>query len=169
MNKVYLLIGGNLGDREKNLFNAREKISKLAGNIIQKSRIYQTAAWGIRDQPDFLNQVLLITTTFDPQQCLRKILDIEHESGRIRTEKNAARIIDIDILLFNDEIINEPGLSIPHPEIANRRFALAPLNELAPSYIHPQLHSTISELLLKCTDKLDVHIFNELYSGTDEI
>ena len=169
MNKVYLLIGGNLGNREKNLFNAREKITREAGEIIQTSQIYQTAAWGIREQPDFLNQVLLITTTLDPQHCLKKILSIENEMGRIRIQKNAARIIDIDILLFNDEVIAEPGLTIPHPEIANRRFALAPLNELAPSYIHPAMQTSIHELLMNCTDTLDVHIFNESYSGTDEI
>lgn len=169
MNKVYLLIGGNLGDREKNLLTARKKISGQAGEIVQASRIYQTAAWGIRDQPDYLNQVLLLKTSLSPQQCLKKLLAIEQDMGRVRTQKNAARVIDIDILLFNDEVISEPGLIIPHPEIANRRFALAPLNELAPAYIHPLLRVSINHLLIRCSDTLDVHIFIGSYSGKDEI
>ncbi len=105
---------------------------------------------------DFYNQVHIINTTFSAAETMTKILAIEEEMGRIRTTKNAARIIDIDILFFNKEIINEPGLTIPHPEIANRRFALEPLNELAPKFIHPVLHKTIHDLLSTCEDRLEV-------------
>ena len=165
MNMLYLLIGGNLGNREKNLMEARTSLIKDIGEITKRSHIYETAAWGIQDQPHFLNQALQLNTKLGAQDCLQKLLAIEHEMGRVRTQKNAARIIDIDILLYNHAVIEEPGLSIPHPEMANRRFALAPLNELAPSYEHPILHQTINELLDKCADTLDVHIFNELLHG----
>jgi 2-amino-4-hydroxy-6-hydroxymethyldihydropteridine diphosphokinase len=156
MNSAYLLIGGNLGNRIENLTKAISAIEKDIGKIIKVSAIYQTASWGITDQPDFLNQVLLVTTKFSAEQTMQIILSIENKMGRIRTLKNASRIIDIDILFFNDEIISSRHLTIPHPEIQNRKFALIPLNEIASEFIHPVFKKSIQNLLSTSKDKLKV-------------
>ena len=156
MNLTYLLIGGNLGNRLENLQQAREWIGAEAGPIVSASSIYETAAWGKTDQPAFLNQVLLVQTQFPPQPLLEKILSIEQLMGRRRMEKLGPRLIDIDILFFNESIVDAPGLSIPHPQLHLRRFTMEPLNEIAPDYIHPVFHKTIAELLRECPDLLAV-------------
>jgi len=156
MNSTYLLIGGNLGNRIENLAMARSLIEKELGKIIKVSSIYETAAWGITEQPDFLNQVLLIKTKFSPEKMMQLILSIENKMGRVRTQKNASRIIDIDILFFNDEIISNENLTIPHPEIQNRKFALIPLNEIASDLVHPVFKQSIKNLLSTSKDKLQV-------------
>ncbi len=156
MNKAYLLTGGNLGNRAQSLATARLYIEQQCGNITKTSSLYETAAWGKKDQPSFLNQVLEIQTALTPRRLLRKILNIEKQIGRIRTEKYGPRIIDIDILLFNTEIHNYSLLKIPHPELQNRRFVLVPLAEIAPSVTHPVFKKSIKELLAICPDKLEV-------------
>ena len=156
MNSVFLIVGGNLGNRKKNLQTAATLIDGQVGTIIQSSKIYETEPWGLTDQPAFYNQVHLVKSKLDPQTIIDTILKIEKKMGRVRTIKNAARIIDIDILFFNGEIINEPNLVIPHREIPNRRFVLMPLNEIAPLLIHPVLKKNISELLSTCKDQLKV-------------
>jgi 2-amino-4-hydroxy-6-hydroxymethyldihydropteridine diphosphokinase len=156
MNSTYLLIGGNLGNRIENLAMARSLIENELGKIIKVSSIYETAAWGITKQPDFLNQVLLIKTKFPPEKMMQLILSIENKMGRVRTQKNASRIIDIDILFFNDEIISNENLTIPHPEIQNRKFALIPLNEIASDLVHPVFKQSIKNLLSTSKDKLQV-------------
>jgi 2-amino-4-hydroxy-6-hydroxymethyldihydropteridine diphosphokinase len=156
MNKAYLLTGGNEGDSHLYLQRALTNIELICGQILQVSSVYQTAPWGKKDQPDFLNQVILVNTKLDPHALLNAILGIEEKSGRIRTIKYAPRTIDIDILFYNQLILEEPGLSIPHPRIAERRFVLEPLNEISPGLVHPVLGKTISRLLLECTDELTV-------------
>jgi 2-amino-4-hydroxy-6-hydroxymethyldihydropteridine diphosphokinase len=156
MNKAYLLTGGNEGDRFLHMKQARANIEHICGQLLLVSSLYETAPWGNKDQADFLNQVLLIETKFKPEELLRAVLSIEEKGGRKRTTKNAPRTIDIDILFFNDLVMNEPGLSIPHPRIADRRFVLEPLNEISPGYIHPVLHKSIHQLLLECKDELGV-------------
>lgn len=156
MNNIFLLTGGNIGNRKKNLETAAALIQTQIGSIIKSSKIYETEAWGITDQRTFYNQVLIIESKYSAQKVIEKILNIEKEMGRVRSIKNAARIIDIDILFFNDETVNEQNLMIPHQEIANRRFVLIPLNELVPEMIHPVLKKTISELLYECGDDLKV-------------
>jgi len=156
MNKAFFITGGNIGNRKKNLEVAAALIEKRIGKITQTSQIYETDAWGITGQPTFYNQVLIGESNFSAEDVIQKILEIEEEMGRVRTIKNAARIIDIDILFFNDETVNEQNLIIPHPEIANRRFVLIPLNELAPEMIHPVLRKSIKELLSICKDPLKV-------------
>lgn len=156
MNRAYLLIGGNLGDKEKNLAAARDLINKDCGNIISTSSLYETAAWGMTDQPSFLNQALEVDTSFNARQLIRHILKTEKLLGRVREEKYGPRIIDIDILLFNNEKHNYHFLKIPHPEMQNRRFALLPLAEIAPDRVHPGLNKTITELLSECKDELAV-------------
>ncbi len=156
MNTVYILTGGNVGKRLINLGNAQKFLEDEIGKIEKSSSIYETAAWGNNDQPDFYNQAHIIKTKLSPEDIMQKILKIEEKMGRVRTFKNAARIIDIDILFFNEEIINKPGLIIPHAEIANRRFVLEPLNELSPHMIHPRLRKSVKELLSTCKDMLKV-------------
>jgi 2-amino-4-hydroxy-6-hydroxymethyldihydropteridine diphosphokinase len=161
-NSVYILLGGNLDDREENLRRARVYIEVELGKILRRSSIYETASWGIKEQPDFLNQVLLVETKFSAEEMMQKILGIENKMGRIRTEKNASRIIDIDILFFNDEVIHAIGLTVPHPEIENRKFVLVPLNEIAPDLLHPVLQLTIKDILSTSKDQLEVKRLEEL-------
>ena len=157
--KAYLLIGGNLGDRLAYLNQARALLALHSGSESGCSAVYETAAWGKEDQSSFLNQALILTTSLTAEELLRNILKAEHEIGRERSEKYGARIIDIDILLFNEEIFDARDLVVPHPQLPNRRFALAPLAEIAPGYVHPVLKKTISELLDECSDPLTVHVF----------
>jgi 2-amino-4-hydroxy-6-hydroxymethyldihydropteridine diphosphokinase len=157
MNKAYLLTGGNLGNRSNNLIDASKLVEQYLGKIVRRSSVYRTAAWGFTDQPDFYNQAVEIQTQLSPEQLLEKLLTIEKQMGRKRDVKLGPRIIDIDILLFNNEIIYQPHLTIPHTHLHERRFALTPLAEIAPNIIHPVLHKTIQQLLLECTDTLDVN------------
>lgn len=145
-----------MGNSQQQLAVAREHVSKKIGAVIRQSKLYQTAAWGNTDQPDFLNQVIVVSSKYDAFSVLEKILQIEHTLGRIRTIKNAPRIIDIDILFFNKDLINTKNLVVPHPAIQERRFVLTPLNELSPLFIHPVLGKSNHALLLKCSDKLIV-------------
>jgi 2-amino-4-hydroxy-6-hydroxymethyldihydropteridine diphosphokinase len=156
MNSTYLLLGSNMGNSTELLSNAIEQIENKIGPLLLQSNLYATAAWGNTSQPDFLNQVIKIATNLQAVETLEIILSIEKEMGRIRTVKNAPRIIDIDILFFNNEIINRIDLIVPHPEIQNRRFVLTPLNEIAPQMIHPVLNKTIDQLLSFCPDQLAV-------------
>lgn len=162
MNAVYLLIGGNLGNRIENLAIARSFIDAELGKIIKSSSVYETAAWGQTEQPEFLNQVLLIKTKLTAAKLMQLILSIENKMGRIRSQKNASRIIDIDILFFNDEIINQANLTIPHTEIQDRKFALIPLSEIAADMVHPVFKQSIKNLLSTTKDKLEVKPLNEL-------
>ncbi|HMK04012.1 MAG TPA: 2-amino-4-hydroxy-6-hydroxymethyldihydropteridine diphosphokinase [Ferruginibacter sp.] len=159
MNKTYLLLGSNMGNSQKQLSKAIEHIEKQIGKITRRSGLYSTAAWGNTDQPDFLNQVIIVQTSLTAAQTMQTILGIEKKLGRLRTVKNAPRIIDIDILFFNKEIIDEEQLTVPHPQIQNRRFVLVPLNELAPNLKHPVLGKTIHHLFIHCPDKLNVKKF----------
>lgn len=157
MNTVFLLTGGNLGDRFFNLRRAKELIQQTCGLIVKESSIYKTAAWGFTGQPDFYNQALQLETNFSPENLMQTLLSIEEKMGRKRGIKMGPRIIDIDILLMNDMILNSPHLTIPHPRLAERRFALTPLAEIAPEVIHPVLHTSVKELLAACKDNLPVY------------
>lgn len=159
MNAV-LALGSNEGDRLRYLQQACSLIEKHIGTIRQASAVYQTAAWGKEDQADFLNQVLLVelspTSSKDPELLIAVVLGIEQSLGRLRSEKWAARCIDIDILTMDDLIYNSDNLHVPHPELANRRFVLQPLAELLPDTVHPVLQQTFNQLLLACKDPLTV-------------
>lgn len=148
-----------MGERENNLLECKELINKAIGEIEQESAIYETAAWGKTDQPSFLNQVFFLKSILNPNQILANCLAIESQMGRVRHEKWEARKIDIDILLFNDEVIDEEDLSIPHPHMKNRRFVLKPLADIAPNVVHPVYNKTIIELLENCPDPLEVTRF----------
>lgn len=159
MNTAYLLLGGNMGHRINNIKTAIKKIEQLAGKITRQSSIYETAAWGNTKQPDFLNQVLVVETKHTAEKLMQCLLLIEEKMGRIRNKKNDPRVIDIDILFFNKDIIEVRHLIIPHPQLQNRMFVLVPLNELSPNLKHPGLKKTIHQLLTICPDKLDVKKF----------
>lgn len=159
MNNTYLLLGSNIGNSQQQLSAAIKQIDKKIGKVIRRSKLYVTAAWGNTNQPDFLNQVVQVQTNLSAKEALESILQIEEKMGRVRTVKNAPRIIDIDILFFNREIIREKELTVPHPEIQNRRFVLIPLNELSPALKHPVLNKNIHQLLLTCKDTLNVKKF----------
>lgn len=162
MNYAYLLTGGNLGDREENLKKAIISLGEKVGKVLQVSPVYETAAWGGTDQPDYLNQALLVETSLSASELLHTLLDVEKQLGRFRQEKYGARVIDIDILFFNDEIIQTADLVVPHPHIQNRRFVLAPMAEIAPDLVHPVLDKTIIGLLEACPDPLNVKKFRSL-------
>jgi 2-amino-4-hydroxy-6-hydroxymethyldihydropteridine diphosphokinase len=154
--KIHLLIGSNMGDRKAYLAQAAAEIGKIIGKITQKSRLYETQAWGLTNQPDFMNQALEVETTLSPQATLAKILAIETDMGRTRAEKWAERTIDIDILLFADVIVEEADLQIPHPRLPERNFALVPLMEIAGETEHPILKTTIEDIYFESPDTLDV-------------
>jgi 2-amino-4-hydroxy-6-hydroxymethyldihydropteridine diphosphokinase len=159
MNKIYLLLGSNIGNSKAALSESILQIEKTIGSVKRQSSLYSTTAWGNIKQPDFLNQVIVVETKLFATQTLQAILNIEKKMGRVRTVKNAPRIIDIDILFFNKEIIADPALIVPHPQIQNRRFVLVPLNQLAPNLKHPALKQTVHQLLMHCPDKLNVKKF----------
>ncbi|MEM9846982.1 MAG: 2-amino-4-hydroxy-6-hydroxymethyldihydropteridine diphosphokinase [Bacteroidota bacterium] len=151
------MIGGNLGQRAKNLATARRWITEKVGAIIDHSSIYETAAWGVTDQPDFLNQVLLVESDLQPFAILDEIQWIENEMGRVRTRHWGERLIDIDILFYGEEVMNTQRLTIPHPGIPDRNFVLVPMLEIAADFVHPVLKKTIESLSLACPDLLEVH------------
>lgn len=150
---IFLLLGSNLGERLAILESARQHIAGRVGTISAQSSIYETAPWGVLDQPAFLNQVLRVETEFAPEEVLRIILDIEHELGRIRYERWGARVIDIDLLYYSDLVLDTARLTLPHPRLQDRRFTLIPLAEIAPDYVHPLLRKTSQELLTMCADE----------------
>jgi len=160
MNTVYLLTGGNVGNREQYLQESARLIEAACGKIMRRSALYETAAWGKTDQAAFLNQALELATLLAPGHLMQQLLLIEQKAGRKRMEKYGPRTIDIDILLFNHAIIQSELVTVPHPQMANRRFVLEPLNEIAADYIHPVLKKNIWQLLRDCPDPLPVKKFS---------
>ncbi len=155
--RAYLLLGGNIGNRSQYIEEGIRAIEQICGHTAQRSPFYETAAWGKEDQQDFLNVALCIETILSPQQLLESIARIEAQLGRQRLEVWGARTLDIDIIFYDDLVVNAPNLVIPHPHLQDRRFVLEPLAAIAPDLVHPLLHKTVRELLAECLDKLPVH------------
>ncbi len=135
-------------------------IQNETGHVLKSSGYYSTAAWGPVQQPDFINIALMVRSELPPVMLLRKLLSIENRLGRKRTIKYGPRTIDIDILFYGNRIVHHQDLTVPHPEIPNRKFVLVPCNEIIPSFVHPVLQITISQLLLNCNDHLEVKKWN---------
>jgi len=151
---AFLGLGTNQGNRQENLKIAVENISISAGEVISFSQIYETEPWGFRSEDHFLNMVIQIKTGLKPIDLLKKLIKIEMIMGRVRcAEKYSSRIIDIDILLYENEIINKTYLKVPHPKIQERKFVLVPLCDIAPEMIHPVLNKTFAALLEECEDE----------------
>lgn len=156
MKEVFLLLGSNAGDRIRNLDTARQRLLDEVGHLSKLSAIYLTKAWGITDQPDFFNQVLSLWSPYPAPEILSRILAIEKAMGRRRLVKWGQRTIDIDILYYSDEVIHDADLIIPHPFLQARNFALVPLVEVAPDFIHPVFLRTNAQLLAQSNDTLAV-------------
>ena len=166
MAKVYLLLGGNLGDRSSFIQKSEQLINSELGKIIIKSSIYETEPWGFQHEQNFYNRVVVINTKLKPQELLKKIHTIENNLGRKRgNHQYSSRTVDIDILFYDDMILNENDLIIPHSQLHNRRFVLEPLCEIKPEFIHPLMNVSVSELLSQCKDNLVVSKINAQVSN----
>lgn len=149
---VYLGLGTNLGNRPANLENARKALQQ-AMTVLRASSIYETEPWGFQDQPAFLNQVLKVSTSFEPLKLLDFLKNVEAEMGRLANFRYGPRLIDLDILLYGRQVIKTQGLQIPHPHLHERAFVLEPLAEIAPNLVHPLMHKRISTLLAQAEDR----------------
>ncbi len=157
MIELYILLGGNLGDKQLIFSETRKRLAGQLGTISRQSAIYETEPWGFESNDMFWNQALEIKTELTPEQVLTQTRAIENELGRIRKEKQYdSRLIDIDILFFGNRIIDTKNLVIPHPRIQDRKFVLVPLAEIASELVHPVFQKTIEQLIDECTDQLSV-------------
>jgi len=157
---AYLLLGGNLGDRMANLKKAIELLNDKVGGVLSVSSLYETAAWGKTDQPAFLNQAVALKTRLSALEVLDFALNIEQELGRVRKDKWGERLIDIDLILFGDQVINIPDkLQVPHPHMQHRKFVMEPLAEIAPDVLHPVLGETMLSICRNISDPLEVKKF----------
>ena len=153
MNIVFLQLGSNLGDRELLLQDAIFAIAERVGVVVEKSKVYESAPWRAEGQENYLNQILKVKTELQADDVLSIILDIEKNLGRLRLEKWGERLIDIDIIFYNDSIIETAELCVPHKHMHERMFVLTPLHNIAPEMIHPKYNKTVEELLQICMDK----------------
>ncbi len=152
---VYLGIGSNIGDREDNCLKAISLLEENGLKITKRSSLHETEPWGVKNQPQFVNMAVEAETDLSPRELLVILKKIENAMGRLPEKKWGPRIIDIDILMYDDLKINEADLTVPHPLMHERAFVLVPLSEIAPEKVHPALHKTISELLNQKTSPDD--------------
>ncbi|MEN8226288.1 MAG: 2-amino-4-hydroxy-6-hydroxymethyldihydropteridine diphosphokinase [Bacteroidota bacterium] len=169
MSIVYLLSGSNLGNRREHLSNALKEIQHLAGKIIKVSQVFESPAWGFEHPNLFLNQAIMLETNLSPDALLTVLLAIENKHGRIRTQHGyEARHLDLDILFFDNLIVDKEDLSIPHPRLHMRRFVLLPMSGIAAELIHPLLKKSIAELLKECPDQSMVYEHTENNNKAEE-
>mgnify|MGYP001626246962 CR=1 FL=1 len=144
---VYVAFGSNLGDRKSNILLAIDEMKKKSMEFLRISPMYETEPYGLKDQPKFINCAALVKTSYAPMELMDTLLDIEKSLGRVRTTKWGPRVIDIDIIFYDNRMINFVDLIIPHPDMQNREFVLKPLADIAPNYVHPKLKKSVVELL----------------------
>ncbi|MFA8434120.1 MAG: 2-amino-4-hydroxy-6-hydroxymethyldihydropteridine diphosphokinase [Marinifilaceae bacterium] len=157
MAKVYLLLGGNLGNRQEILNESIKRLEIALGKELIRSSFYETEPWGFEHDQNFLNQVVVLETAYSPREVLIRTQKIELDLGRVRGKQQySERTIDIDILFYEDRVVDEPDLVIPHPRIAERMFALSPLVQIAEGLVHPVLGKTMQQLQKECPDQLKV-------------
>ena len=158
-----LMLGTNQGDRQSLLSDAIQRINDGVGEIDSCSSVYETAAWGVTDQPHFLNQLVVVRVVLEPFELLNRIHEIERTLGRQRSSETrwGSRTMDIDILYIDQRIIETPTLNVPHPQIQHRKFVLLPLNEVLPDFLHPLLKLTSKEMLNSCSDALKVEMIQD--------
>ena len=152
MNIVFLQLGSNLGNRDLLLKDAIIAIENRVGDIVEFSKVYESTPWRTEGQENYLNQLLKVKTVLQANDVLSTILDIEKNLGRLRLEKWGERLIDIDIIFYNDSIIETAELCVPHKHMHERMFVLTPLHNIAPEMIHPKYNKTVDELFQTCTD-----------------
>lgn len=157
MAKLFLLLGGNLGNKKEIFRTARKRLEEELGAIIQTSSVFETEPWGFESEDMFWNQVVVIETSLAPEQVLVHTKAIELELGRVRkAARYSSRLIDIDLLFYDDLVLHEPNLELPHPRMIDRRFVLEPLAEVAAEFVHPVFKRNIISLLEECSDELQV-------------
>lgn len=147
MNIAYIAFGTNVGNREENINVALKMMEDRGLKIIKTSKIYVTEPYGYKDQPEFLNGAVEVETSLSCRELLNVLLNIEKDMGRVRHFKWGPRNIDLDIIFYNDEVIDEPDLKVPHPDMQNRDFVLKPLCDLNPNFVHPVFKKTVKTLL----------------------
>lgn len=162
MSKATLLLGGNMGDRVAILDSAKTHIAQKAGEILKYSSLYESESWGFNSENTFLNQVIQIETSLAPHQLLDELKSIEIKHGRRKnnSEEYSSRLLDVDILFYNDDSFEDHDLVIPHPRLHKRKFTLLPLREIDCNYVHPKLNKTIEEIYHDCDDQLEVKLFD---------
>ncbi len=153
--QLFILLGANLGDRANTFAQARHWLSQQVGAIVRQSGLYESASWGVADQPPYLNQVVQLTTTLSPEAVLDQTQAIERKLGRVRQEKWGSRLIDIDLLFYGDLVRQSDTLTLPHPWLHLRRFTLQPLADIAPDFQHPVLGQSVRNLLAECPDLIE--------------
>ena len=162
---VYLLLGSNENERLESLQKAKKLIESRCGKMIKQSQIYETEAWGVKEQHSFLNQAIAIETSLEPLELLQTLKQIEKETGRVETIKWGPRVIDIDILFYGNRVVETKELKIPHPYLHQRKFTLAPLNEIAAEFVHPLFNKSVNELFQECGDASSVNTLNSQFSN----
>lgn len=153
-------MGSNIGERSQQLAVAISHIEKEVGTVQKKSSIFETEAWGKKDQDDFLNQAIIVHTNLNAEDAFRKCKEIEQKMGGVKMETWGPRSIDIDVLFFNNDVMDKDHLHIPHPMIEKRNFVLIPLMEIMGDYIHPVLQKSIEELYEDSDDPCEVWIYD---------
>jgi 2-amino-4-hydroxy-6-hydroxymethyldihydropteridine diphosphokinase len=162
-NSLYLLTGSNIEPRLEFLDEANRLIETFIGAIMARSSVYESAPWGFEAPGRFLNQVVKVESEHEAEEVLSMVLGIERQMGRVRRNQGyESRVIDIDVLYFNDEVIKTGGLEIPHPRLHLRRFTLLPLTEIAGDFMHPSLQLSNKDLLTQCPEDPSIQIFGKV-------